>query len=274
MIISSNPSDLEAEEKRLDSLLSDVALANDIQTLNRVDDIYDLLQEQAPKKTQDRLREKIDKAADLDGVKCVKALRRVYDDQSFIDMIDRVSAAQQEFGDPWLWSVLWANARQQQHDWAKLPEESRKTVLLVLQALYNKYEAEMEAPGGPSEELRKQIFGTFKTEPIARILKVFLPMEKANAFYKMNEGKGLHWYCRAFPKERQDKGVPENANDKGPLNKRYVRLYVYGNQYLASKNMVRMGGDETANLIEQFFVPEECPARSDNPQEAPQNSDH
>ena len=253
IVFSGNPRTLESEEQRLNNLLQDFQVANDIETLNKMDKILGLLESDAPKAEHEKMRQMIFAA------KTVQDLKLASSQIAFTKMMDRVATMQKKFGDPWVWSVCWANARQNEETWADPPEEARWTALKLLQCLYNLYKDEFDSEQGPSAATKEEVFGTFGPASIARMLKIFLPMDKANAFYKMDDGEGVHWYCKNYPQERQAAGVPENANGMGALNKRYVKLFRYGNEYLQSKGMPPMGGPEVAIFLEQYFIPEASP---------------
>lgn len=157
-------------------------------------------------------------------------------------MIEEVNRAQMNYenGDRWQWSIGWAVARYRQHSWSNSFEMHRKTVLKFVECLWRRYQPDPDDPPSNRTLTESDIVKEFGVDNVDRILGIFLPMDKANAFFKMTPliansvRPGLSWYSKFHSKELlRQQGVIENANGRGPLNRRYIQLYYLCNAYLS-----------------------------------------
>ena len=196
--------------------------------------------------------------------KLIRAARDVSDFEIAFNrtdyMMERTHQAQiAHGGGRWDWCVQWAVARYHQEAWTDVFELDRKTCLLLLECLYRHYEPDKEDPSDFKTLHALDVCKEFGTDKIDRILTIFLPMDKANAFYKMTAPgqvhPGLSWYCKLHTvQELTEHGVTPNENGKGPLNRRYVQLVQLANQYLTERGLPRIG-----KHWEQYLQPDMPP---------------
>lgn len=170
----------------------------------------------------------------------------LYNDMDFI--MERVNRAQLEHGKRWDWSVVWAIARYHQEEWAIMYELDRKTVLLLLEYLFRRYQPDQDDPQDFKTLSATDVTKEFGADKIDRIMNIFLPMDKANAFYKMaprgnpQPPPGLAWYSKIHTAQDLEAcKVQPNENGKGPLNRRYIQLMWLANDYLDKKERPRIG---------------------------------
>ena len=164
-------------------------------------------------------------------------------------MLERVNRAQVEYGKGrWEWCVRWAVARYHQQMWADVYEMDRKTVLLLLEYLWRRHQPDQDDPEDFKTLSATEVCKEFGTDKIDRILNIFLPMDKANAFYKMaprgnpQPPPGLKWYSKLHTsQDLEARQVEPSENGKGPLNRRYMQLLWLANEYLDKKERPRIG---------------------------------
>lgn len=167
-----------------------------------------------------------------------------------------------DFEQRWKFCVRWAVACSRSKPWAADYEYYRKTVLLLLEYLFRRLEQGILS--------RDDVFERFGTTKIARILYIFLPVDKANAFFKMRQDNddpnspiGLSWYHKFHSRDELE-GIVRNRSGKGALNWRYKELFDRANKYLAEKRAefplkyLRIGED-----WEHLFDPENPPAEGE-----------
>ena len=75
---------------------------------------------------------------------------------------------------------------------------------------------------------KEEILEEFKPLHILKILKLFLPMERADCFYNQRPTDsfepGFHWYS-SMHDELERNGIPENPEKACLLDRRYLMLY-------------------------------------------------
>lgn len=173
------------------------------------------------------------------NARTVDEFNNLYVDMDII--FQRVHGEQMAFGNVWNWCVGWAVQRfkDSKKSWSLEREKDRKTSLLLLEYLWRRYEPDVE-DGRPDFKTFKtlskyDVVKHFGTEKIDRILGMFLPMDRANCFYKMTPPgasvPGFSWYSKVHT-DLDKYGVTPNASGKGLLNRRYVLLTQLCNQYL------------------------------------------
>lgn len=158
------------------------------------------------------------------SAKTVEAFRGAY--ELLEPLLTAVSASQLacETG-VWQWCVNWAVARYRRQTWADPYEEARRTCMLYLQCLCDVF----ESPRWSSVTTATDLLA-LGPEKIDCILGIYLPMDKANAFYRLvgpgSSLPGMPWYCKLHSdQELLSCGlVPSQLKTNPTMNRRYKLL--------------------------------------------------
>lgn len=147
-------------------------------------------------------------------------------------------------------------------------EVIRKACLMFVQKAVDYIE---EMNQGPKELCpHPALFGGMGYHKILRVLKAFIPMDRANCLYRMKsiipggQGRqdrrvGLSWYCAyESPHTLYSLGVETNESG-GTINKRYYRALAYIEAFLMMNN--RQPGanfeySDTISYIKNYMAPE------------------
>lgn len=163
------------------------------------------------------------------------------------------------------WAVetyIWLNAFPTNIQMNSL-NSNRKKCLQVLYDLVDEWEKDWEKYG--SNEFEKAIPRIFGTENIRKIIRICMPMDKAQSLYKMKVGTkvGMPWYSKISEfdsKEDKDEWfeyVKKFPETRPTMNKRLYKL-------IKSEHIGLKNDEDLIELLKPTKVPEVMPIVAEN----------